>query len=201
MNNIIKKAKTPLLISSLIAFIALTGCSKSKNDSNEHENISKSSKVMDASKIEVVKNVDAHAIKIKSKDKKSASNDSFYYSYGKKKKQEEGLRQRTTMDAQMNIRNSYQKIRMSMIVGKLSKDFILKCSACHDDYANGVIGPSLLDKNASFIYNKINAFKTGKAKNVLMYELVQQMSDKEIKNISNEIYTFNKKIKKMRDEK
>ena len=45
------------------------------------------------------------------------------------------------------VRNTpYGHIQARLLSQRLSKEFIVACSACHDDYANGVIGPSLIDK-------------------------------------------------------
>ena len=49
------------------------------------------------------------------------------------------------------VRNPLQSINLKLVKGRLSKDFIVKCSACHDDYANGIIGPSLLNKTSDQI--------------------------------------------------
>ena len=133
----------------------------------------------------------------KSEDKSNSGQ--FYYSYNKEKNTtEEAPKTRTTIDAYLNIKSPYEKVRITMMIKRLSKTYIRRCSPCHDDYANGVIGPSLLDKNASFIYGKIMDFKTGKKKNVLMKELVEQMDDAELKAIAEEIANFNKEIRKMR---
>lgn len=192
-NNKIKR-QLFIYASGLLLISFLTACSDSKESQAKTEESSKVAEVVNSAKIEVVQNNDVHAVKVAEKKKNTTKNDSFYYDYGKKK-----AKPRTEMDAQMNIRNSYQKIQISMVVGKLSKDFIVKCSACHADYAEGIVGPSLLDKNATYIYQKINEFKKDKKKNVLMYELVKMMSDKEIKKISHEIYNFNVKIKEIRN--
>ncbi len=123
----------------------------------------------------------------------------FYYSYNKEKNvSEEPPKRRTTIDAYLNIKSPYERVRITMMIKRLSTTYIRKCSPCHDDYANGVIGPSLLDKNASFIYGRIMAFKTGKRKNVLMKELVEQMEDAQLRALAEEIANFNKEIRKMR---
>ena len=88
-----------------------------------------------------------------------------------------------------------------MLVSKLSKKFIVKCSACHNDYANGIIGPSLLGKDKKFIYNSIMDFKSGKKVNVLMTDLVKMMSEEEINQLSSEISEFNIKIKELREKR
>jgi cytochrome c553 len=95
----------------------------------------------------------------------------------------------------MHVRSPYEKVKISMLVKSLSKDFIVKCSACHNDYANGVVGPSLLNKDASFIFNKIMKFKQDPKANVLMTALVKKMDEKEIQKLANEIFEFNKQIK------
>ncbi len=134
------------------------------------------------------------------KEEASKSNSGqFYYSYNKEKNEtEEAPKTRTTIDAYLNIKSPYERVRITMMIKRLSNDYILRCSPCHDDYANGVIGPSLLDKNASFIYERIMDFKTGRKKNVLMKELVSQIDDEKLKSIAEEIANFNKEIRKMR---
>jgi len=138
---------------------------------------------------------------IKEQQDKSNSGQ-FYYSYNKEKNasayNSEESKTRTTIDAYLNIRSPYEKVRITMMIKRLSNEYILKCSPCHDDYANGVIGPSLLDKDTDFIYQRIMDFKTGKRKNVLMKELISQIDDKKLHDIAEEIANFNKEIRKMR---
>ncbi len=98
----------------------------------------------------------------------------------------------------MHVRSPYEKVKISLLVKKLSKDFITRCSACHNDYANGIIGPSLLDKDSDSIFNSIMKFKKDKSLNVLMTELVNNMNEKEIRKIADEIYEFNKKVRKLK---
>ena len=75
---------------------------------------------------------------------------------------------------------------------------MVKCSACHDDYANGVIGPSLLGKSSDEIFSAIDDFKSGKKSNVLMDDLIKMMSNDEIRTLADEIYNFNEEIKALR---
>jgi len=98
----------------------------------------------------------------------------------------------------MNIRSPYEHVQVSLLVKRLSKNFMVKCSACHDDYANGVIGPSLLGKSSDEIFDAIDAFKTGVKQNVLMDGLIAQMSSEQIRKLADEIYNFNKQIKALR---
>ena len=55
----------------------------------------------------------------------------------------------------ISIKNSYEKLNAKILSQRLSKNYMQKCSACHDNYANGVIGPSLLDKNEDDIFQAI----------------------------------------------
>ncbi len=95
----------------------------------------------------------------------------------------------------ISVKNQYEKLSLDILKKKLSHNFIVKCSACHDDYANGIIGPSLLSKTSDDVFKIITAYKTGTKKNVLMKELVQNMSDKEIKELAEEIAKFNKEVR------
>ncbi len=138
------------------------------------------------------------------KEKSKENSGQFYYAYNKEKNStynSEENKVRTTIDAYLHIKSPYERVRITMMIQRLSKDYVIKCSPCHDDYANGVIGPSLLDKNATFIYDQIAAFKTGKKKNPLMKELVAQIDDATLKTLANEIANFNKEIRKMRSGK
>ncbi len=147
--------------------------------------------------------VTAGAVKMdKTREVSKENSGQFYYSYNKEKgAEEEAPKTRTTIDAYLNIRSPYERVRITMMIKRLSKDFIIRCSPCHDDYANGVIGPSLLDKDGDFIYGRLIDFKTGKRDNVLMKELVMQIDDAKLKSIADEIATFNKQIRKMREER
>jgi hypothetical protein len=175
----------------LVSTLALLfiGC----EDSNQREKEDSSN----APKIKITQGV----IKDKniSKGNKTDSGQ-FYYSYNKEKNSstEEKRDSRTTLDAYLNIRSPYERIRVELLINKLSKDFRIKCSPCHDDYANGVIGPSLLGKSGDFIYNRIMEFKSGKKRNVLMQELVKRVDDSKLKEIADEIAEFNKQIQEIR---
>jgi cytochrome c553 len=204
----IYKTKTisTLLLASTLAVTVFTGCGDTKHDENQKE----LSKASNAPKIEIVQNTNAHQIKVKEKDADKSQSKSYYLNYNIKSEYDENakpanedasvrVKPRTSIDANMNIRSPYEKIKVSLLVRKLSKKFIVKCSACHNDYANGIIGPSLLDKDADYIFNKIADFKSGKKSNPLMNDLINMMSDEQIKEMANEIYKFNTEIKQMRD--
>lgn len=195
-----------ILVSSIVLLGIFSGCSDSSEKEGKKD---ASSEVTSAQSIEVVKNENAGEIKVAQKETDANQSHSYYYDYNIKTEYDMNSKPanddasvrtspRTAIDANLHVRSPYEGVEVSMIVKKLSKNFIVKCSACHNDYANGVIGPSLLGKDANFIFEKISKFKDGSAKNVLMKDLVSQMDTAEIKSLSEEIYEFNKKIKEMR---
>jgi len=206
--NIYKKSF--IIASTFLLVVGFSACGdkKESNDAGEE-----SSKITTTPKIEVVDNKNEYAQKVQSKKEekgKSANKNSFYYDYGEKSEYNQNaqpankdasvrVRPRTVLDAQSHIRSPYERIQVSLLLKQLSPTFRLKCSPCHDDYANGVLGPSLLGRSADYIYNKIHAFKTGKKKNVLMKDLIHKMSDKEIRAIAEDIYKFNLQIQKVRN--
>lgn len=96
--------------------------------------------------------------------------------------------------AQMSIKNQYEKLNLSLIKNRLSRNFIVHCSACHDDYANGVIGPSLLGKSGNEIAQMMKKYKLRQKPNALMVQLLDKMSDDEIQKIADEISEFNKQF-------
>lgn len=198
-----------IALSTLLSLTLFSGCSDNKQESKEKEASNKAQEVTSAQKIEVVKNENAQEIKVALKEGDDNQSKSYYYDYNVKSAYDPNMqpanddasvreKARTAIDANLHVRSPYENVEISMMVKKFSKEFIVKCSACHNDYANGVIGPSLLGKDADFIYNKITKFKDGSEKNVLMKELVARMSEQEIKALANEIYEFNNEIKKMR---
>ena len=197
-----------LLASSLMLLSIFNGCSD--NDKKETQKQKASEISTGTPQIEVVQNENAHEIKVKEKDTDKSQSKSYYYDYGEKAEYSQDaqpankdasvrVRPRTSIDANMNIRSPYENIKVSLLVRKLSKKFIVKCSACHNDYANGIIGPSLLGKDSNYIFEKIADFKSGKKSNPLMTDLIKMMNDKEIRAMADEIYNFNKEINKMRN--
>ncbi|WP_457750149.1 c-type cytochrome [Sulfurimonas sp.] len=203
-----------LLASIFFIMINFTACGD-KKDSEQKNEVQANTVSTGSPKIEVVANKNEYAVKVKSSEEeiekgKSGNKNSFYYDYGEKSEYDQNaqpankdasvrVRPRTVLDAQMHIRSPYERVQISLIAKQLSPAFRLKCSACHDDYANGVLGPSLLGRNADYIYDKIIAFKTGKKKNVFMNDLIHNMSDAEIRAIAEDIYNFNVQIQKIRN--
>ncbi len=195
MEKVKKMHKKLIVVSTTLALVLLSGCGQ-KDEKEEAKNVA------EPSPIKVTKNV------VKENTTKEVSKENsgqFYYAYNKEKNatkyNSEDTKVRTTIDAYLNIKSPYERVRITMMIKRLSHDYVVKCAACHDDYANGIIGPSLLDKDKDFIYERINDFKTGKRKNVLMKELVSQISDEKLKAIAAEIADFNKQIREMRVKK
>jgi cytochrome c553 len=90
----------------------------------------------------------------------------------------------------------YGSIGLNMIEKKLGKSYVVKCAPCHDDYANGVIGPSLLDKDDKQIYQMITKYRKNEEKNTLMQRFVNKMTDEEIREIAVRIKEFNDEVKR-----
>ncbi|MGB5964466.1 MAG: hypothetical protein WBF77_13310 [Sulfurimonadaceae bacterium] len=192
---------------SLLFFVFLTGCS---GDKSEEESSQKTAAPVSASQIEIVQNENAGEIKVQEKERDKNQSKSYYYDYNIESAYDENSRPanedaavrtkpRTKIDANMNVRSPYEEVQVSMLARKLSKKFIIKCSACHNDYANGVIGPSLLGRDSDFIFDTIMKFKSGEKENVLMRDLINMMDDKEIRELADEIYLFNVELDKMRN--
>ncbi len=196
-----------LLIYTL-CLVAFIGCGdKKQSDTKESKTLATNNNPQ----IEIEQNTNANEIKVKEKAKTKLQvkdGKAYYYDYNVNSEYSQNAqpanndasvreKPRTILDANMHIRSPYERVQISLIVKQLSKNFKLKCSACHDDYANGVVGPSLLGKDADFIYNAINDFKSGKKSNPLMDDLIKMMSDQQIKEIAQEIYKFNNEIEKL----
>ncbi len=175
----------------LVAMLFVVGCSDKKEEKKVE--VSKA-----AGSIEVVANKDYKSVKVKeleTKNLKAAHKDKGYYFDQKSIKD----KTYTPIEANMRVRTPYEKLEVSLLVNKLSKKFIVKCSACHNDYANGIIGPSLLSKSKESIYNSIMEFKTKKRTNVLMTDLVKMMSKEEISELAGEIANFNSEIRSLKE--
>lgn len=155
-----------------------------------------------AGKIEVIENDNFKEEKVQVKKDDSNESKNFYYDYHQETKahaQKEEENNYTPLGAVLKAKSPYEHVEVGLLVNQLSKNFIVKCSACHNHYANGIIGPSLLSKDSAYIFKTISEYKTGEKKNVLMKELIEQMDDKEIKALADEIYTFNQEVKKIKE--
>jgi len=189
--------KKSVLFSLGTALLLLSGCGGEK-DKNQTESVANSQGIV----------VTEGAVKaLKKEDVSKENSGQFYYSYNKEKDKEVGQynadtsKVRTKLDAYRDIKSPYERVQITLMIQQLSPDYRLLCSACHDDYANGVIGPALLDKNATFIFDQIMAFKSGKKKNPLMKQLVNRIDEQRLKAIAREIERFNREIKEMRSKR
>jgi len=187
--------KRSVLFSLGTALLLLSGCGSDKG-TNQTEGVADSQGIV----------VTEGAVKALKKETNSKENSGqFYYSYNKEKKEDqynsEESKTRTELDAYRDIKSPYERVQITLMIQQLSPDYRLLCSACHDDYANGVVGPALLDKNATFIFKQIQAFKTGEKKNPLMKQLVNRIDEKRLKGIAKEIERFNREIKEMRSKR
>jgi len=201
------KIKILLLASSVLLLTSFSGCGE-KQDKESAQNIKTASQ--NAPLIEVTHNDNAKEIKVAQKTADANQSKSYYLGYNINSEYDENaqpankdaavrVKPRTSVDANMHVRSPYEKIQVSLLVRKMSKKFIVKCSACHNDYANGIIGPSLLNKDAETIFNKIAEFKSGAKSNPLMSDLVKMMSEDEIREMAQEIYKFNQEIQSMKE--
>ncbi len=205
VNGLNSKRKGIFLTFVLSSLLAFSACSDDK--AQESKEVAKE---MGAESIEIVANDHAKEIKVQEKKRDNNQSKSYYYDYNVESAYDQNskpanedasvrVKPRTAVEANMNVRSPYEEIQVSLMARNLSKKFIVKCSACHNDYANGVVGPSLLGRDADFVYNSIQKFKSGEKKNVLMTDLINMMDDKEIREISDEIYEFNLELEKMRN--
>lgn len=79
---------------------------------------------------------------------------------------------------------------------KVSKLYIQRCSSCHGIDGGGIIGPNLFSKNKETMYKKLQGYKAGTIKNEIMQQIVENLSEKQIKELSDEIGNFSNLSKK-----
>ena len=179
-----------VFVLTIMSLLILAGCEKKEHKEREKEPVGQ---------IKITQN----AVKEqKASQHKELDKGEFYYSYKKKKEQKvEDEAAYTPLGALRHVKSPYEKVEIELLANKLSKDFLVYCSACHDDYANGVIGPSLLGKSGEYIYKQLMEFKSGKRKNVLMVQLVRRLPDTKLKALAEEVAEFNKKVQKIKEGK
>lgn len=204
------------IIYTILAAALLIGCGGDKSKETTVEvteaDISQIKVTQGEKRVEQV--TQKHEEELK-KDKKG-----FYYAYDEKDDDNSSADETfTRVDAQKRVKNKivdgkatikekehnpsnpYQYVRIDLLKSALSHDFMVKCSACHDDYANGIIGPSLLEKDGNYIYDQMLKYRNDPKKNILMYELVNKMTEDELKTIANEVAQFNKEIRALKGNK
>ena len=78
---------------------------------------------------------------------------------------------------------------------KVSPLYKQKCSSCHGVNGGGIIGPKLVGLSAEKVYKDLTDFKSGARKNYVMYGLLSKMDDEQLKSLSDEIGSFEQKLK------
>ena len=70
-----------------------------------------------------------------------------------------------------------------------------KCASCHGVNGEGIIGPKLIGLSAQKVYQDLVDFKSGTRKNYVMYGLLSKMEESQMKELSDEIGSFEAKLK------
>jgi cytochrome c553 len=78
---------------------------------------------------------------------------------------------------------------------KVSPLYKQKCSSCHGVNGEGIIGPKLVGLSAEKVHQDLTDFKSGKRKNYVMYGLLSKMDEEQIQALSDEIGSFEAKLK------
>jgi len=80
---------------------------------------------------------------------------------------------------------------------KVSPLYKQKCASCHGVNGEGIIGPKLIGDSSEKIHQALLEFKSGKRKNYVMYGLLSKMDEGQLKELSDEIGTFEQKLQEM----
>ena len=83
----------------------------------------------------------------------------------------------------------------NMAAFKVSPLYKQKCASCHGVNGEGIIGPKLIGLSAEKVHQDLTDFKSGKRKNYVMYGLLSKMDEAQIKALSDEIGSFEAKLK------
>jgi cytochrome c553 len=78
---------------------------------------------------------------------------------------------------------------------EVSPLFRRNCASCHGINGEGGIGPKLIGKDEAYILKALEDFKSGKRKNYVMFGLLRNMKDEELKSLAKEISQFASKMK------
>ena len=68
------------------------------------------------------------------------------------------------------------------------------CSSCHGNVGEGIIGPKLMGQSEEVILKDLQAFKSGKRKNYVMYGLLAKLSNEQLQELAKEVGTFQAKL-------
>jgi cytochrome c553 len=83
----------------------------------------------------------------------------------------------------------------NMAAFEVSPLYKRKCSSCHGVNGKGIIGPRLIGKSENEVLQALQDFKSGKRKNYVMFGLLNNMKEDELKALAKEIGTFEQKLK------
>ncbi len=83
----------------------------------------------------------------------------------------------------------------NMAAFKVSSLYKQKCASCHGVNGEGIIGPKLIGDSSEKVHQALTDFKSGKRKNYVMYGLLSKMDEAQLKALSDEIGTFEEKLK------
>ena len=164
-------------IATLLALGAMFVVYQSDKEVNKVEEISK---MIAKSQVKVNLGNDVSAVQQKIE---TASNEDVEKEQAKKKKE---------LDDKLSALKSKAG---NMAAFKVSPLYKQKCASCHGVNGGGIIGPKLIGKSAKEVYQALNDFKSGKRKNYVMYGLLSKMDDEQLKSLSDEIGTFEQKLK------
>jgi mono/diheme cytochrome c family protein len=76
---------------------------------------------------------------------------------------------------------------------KVSILYKSKCSSCHGYNGEGGVGPKLIGHTEEKVLTMLTDFKSGSKKNYVMYGLLQNLSDEDLKTLAKEIGEFAQK--------
>ncbi|WP_456450574.1 c-type cytochrome [Hydrogenimonas sp.] len=82
----------------------------------------------------------------------------------------------------------------SAMAFKVSPLYKQKCSSCHGVNGEGTVGPKLIGKSPEEVHQALVDFKSGKRQNYVMYGLLSKMDDAQLKELADEIGSFQQKL-------
>jgi len=90
---------------------------------------------------------------------------------------------------------------------KVSDEYKSKCSSCHgvdgsgEQYGKKLMGPKLFGQSADELYKKLDDFKSGRKENLIMKGLLLNLSQDDLKRLSQEIGEFPSRAEALKNSK
>ncbi len=81
---------------------------------------------------------------------------------------------------------------------KVSNLYKSKCSSCHGYNGEGGVGPKLIGHTQEKVLTMLTDFKSGAKKNYVMYGLLQNLKDEDLKILADEIGEFAQKAEALK---